>query len=287
MAEASPAARVSPAVGFWIGGAALTLFIMDAVARMQPGPMLRLALLAGVAGLIGATFATGVLDHISILQEYAARRAVFWTEGGRHLTLAFGSFLAAMGVGVPLGILCQRKARAGGGILGVLTLIQTIPSIALFGMLILPLGWVAAHVPGARMLGIGGIGMTPALVALFLYALLPVVANTVAGLNAVPATVVEAARGMGFTKTMRLRQVDLPLALPIILTGARIVLVQGIGLATVGALIGAGGYGTFVFQGLGQTAPDLILLGALPTVALAFCASIILGAVIDLTKGVR
>jgi osmoprotectant transport system permease protein len=133
-------------------------------------------------------------------------------------------------------------------------------------------------------LGIRGIGAAPAFIALFLYSLLPVVANTVAGLSQVPAAVIDAARGMGMSARQRLLQIELPLALPVVLAGIRIVLVQNLGLATVAALIGGGGFGTFVFQGIGQTAIDLVLLGAVPTVALSFAAAIILDAIIDLSR---
>jgi osmoprotectant transport system permease protein len=105
-----------------------------------------------------------------------------------------------------------------------------------------------------------------------------------AGLSQVPADVIEAARGMGLSRRQRLVQIELPLALPLILAGIRIVLVQNLGLATIAALIGGGGFGTFVFQGIGQTAIDLVLLGALPTVVLSFAAAIILDAIIDLTR---
>ena len=128
-------------------------------------------------------------------------------------------------------------------------------------------------------LGIRGIGAAPAFVALFLYSLLPVVANTVIGLARCRAAANDAARGMGMTDRQRLSAVELPLAFPVILTGIRIVLVQNIGLATIAALIGGGGFGTFVFQGIGQTAMDLVLLGAVPTVALAFAAAVLLDAV--------
>ena len=138
--------------------------------------------------------------------------------------------------------------------------------------------------PLAAEIGIRGIGAAPALVALFLYALLPVVANTTIGLGQVPAATVDAARGMGLTERQILTGVELPLALPVILTGIRIVLVQSIGLVTVAALIGGGGFGTFVFQGIGQTATDLILLGAVPTVALAFAAAVLLDAAVDLSR---
>jgi len=162
--------------------------------------------------------------------------------------------------------------------------VQTIPSIALFGLLIAPLAWIAANVPGAAALGIAGIGIAPAMIALFLYSLLPVVANTVVGLDGVPEAANEAARGMGMTDRQRLFSVELPLAFPVILTAIRIVLVQNIGLATVAALIGGGGFGVFVFQGVGQQAMDLVLLGAVPTVALAFAAGIVLDAAVELVS---
>lgn len=284
-ADGSDYARVSPGAGFWLGAVALALLLTDGLARRRPGPVARLAWLAGSLSVL-ALLLQG-WDHVSILQEYGARRVTFWAEAQRHLALALGSFAAAVMVGVPLGILIQRRDRLQGAVMGTLTAIQTVPSIALFGLLILPLGWLAAHVPLARAMGVSGIGMAPAFVALFLYALLPMVTNTVAGLRGIPNSVAEAARGMGLAPRQRLTQVDIPLALPVILTGARIVLVQNIGLATIGALIGAGGFGTFVFQGLGQTAPDLILLGALPTVALAFAAQVVFDALIDLLPGTR
>ncbi|WP_150120144.1 ABC transporter permease, partial [Sulfitobacter sp. HI0021] len=145
-------------------------------------------------------------------------------------------------------------------------------------------GWVGANLPGARALGIAGIGFAPAFLALVLYSLLPVVGNTVAGLASAPPAALEAARGMGMTPLQRLFRVELPLGLPIILTGLRIVLVQNIGLAVIAGLIGGGGFGTFVFQGLNQTATDLILLGALPTVVLALTAAIVMDILVELTR---
>lgn len=282
---ASEFARVSPGAGFWLGFVALALLLADTLARSRPGPLMRLAWLAGT--ILAVLLILRSWDNVSIMEEYAARSAIFWSEAQRHLTLALGSFAAAVAVGLPTGILIQRKRPLRAPVMNVLTAIQTVPSIALFGLLILPLGWIATNVPGARAIGVAGIGMAPAFVALFLYALLPMVTNTVAGLRGVPAPVTEAARGMGLAPRQRLLRVDVPLALPVILTGARIVLVQNIGLATIGALIGAGGFGTFVFQGLGQTAPDLILLGALPTVALAFAAQVVFDALIELLPGAR
>jgi len=278
-------ARVSPALGFWLLALSFSLLIADSLTRLRLGPVARLVVLAVAVAAIALLLMTGAWDKLSILREYAARADSFWREARQHLYLTLGSLGAACLIGLPLGLLCHRLHVLRGAVLQGLGIIQTIPSIALFGILMVPLGALAAHVPLAARLGIHGIGGAPAFVALFLYSLLPIVANTVVGLGQVSATVVDAARGMGLSARQRLLEIELPLALPVILAGIRIVLVQNLGLATVAALIGGGGFGTFVFQGLGQSAIDLVLLGAIPTVALSFAAAVILDAFIDLTKG--
>ncbi|MBZ9815375.1 ABC transporter permease [Mesorhizobium sp. CA7] len=280
-------ARVSPASGFWLLIFAFTLLLADVLTRLNLSPRARVGVLVLAALAIAALLVSGRWDSLSILKEYAGRADSFWAEASKHVTLALGSLAGAVAVGIPLGILCHRVEKLRAGVLNVLNIIQTIPSIALFGLLIAPLGWVAVHVPGAAAVGIRGIGTAPAFVALFLYSLLPVVANTVVGLAGVPRAANDAARGMGMTDRQRLFDVEFPLAFPVILTGIRIVLVQNIGLATIAALIGGGGFGVFVFQGVGQTAMDLVLLGALPTVAMAFAAAIILDAVVEMTATKR
>ncbi|ODT05753.1 MAG: ABC transporter permease [Mesorhizobium sp. SCN 65-20] len=280
--EGNSFARVSAASGFWLLIFAFTLLLADGLTRLQLSPVGRVAVLAVAAAAVWLLLASGAWNDLSLLKEYTNRADSFWNEASRHVTLALGSLVGAVAVGLPLGILCHRVDWLRDGVLNVLNIVQTIPSIALFGILIAPLGWVAANVPGAAAIGIRGIGVAPAFVALFLYSLLPVVANTVVGLAGVPRAANEAARGMGMTDWQRLRGVEFPLAFPVILTGIRIVLVQNIGLATIAALIGGGGFGVFVFQGVGQTAMDLVLLGAVPTVALAFAAAIILDAVIEM-----
>ncbi|RUU66876.1 ABC transporter permease [Mesorhizobium sp. M2C.T.Ca.TU.009.01.2.1] len=280
-------ARIAPASGFWLLIFAFTLLLADVLTRLNLSPWARVGVLVIAALAIASLLVSGSWDSLSILKEYASRADSFWAEASKHVTLALGSLAGAVIVGIPLGILCHRVETLRAGVLNVLNIIQTIPSIALFGLLIAPLGWVALHVPGAAAIGIRGIGTAPAFVALFLYSLLPVVANTVVGLAGVPRAANDAARGMGMTDRQRLLDVEFPLAFPVILTGIRIVLVQNIGLATIAALIGGGGFGVFVFQGVGQTAMDLVLLGALPTVALAFTAAIILDAVIEMTATKR
>jgi osmoprotectant transport system permease protein len=273
--------RVAPGAGFWMLLVSLGLIATDAITRMHPGPGLRVLLLALFVAIAGLALAHGTFDNLSVLREYAVNADRFASEVRRHVWLALGSLAAAVVVALPLGILIHRVPRLRAGVQGTLNLIQTIPAIALFGILIAPLGALAAAVPLAAQLGIRGIGAAPAAVALFLYSLLPIVANTVAGLRGVSRSAVEAARGMGMTSWQILTGVELVLALPVILTGIRIALVQNIGLVTIAALIGGGGLGTFVFQGIGQTAIDLVLLGALPTVALAFSAAVVLDALVE------
>lgn len=280
-------ARVAPASGFWTLAFAGSIVFADSVVRLRFGPLARVLALALGAAAFALALRSGVWSGLSILKEYGTRSDVFWREAGHHVILAVGSLAAAAAVGLPFGVLITRKRYLKAPTLNTLNAIQTVPSIAMFGILIGPLGWISAHVPLAAAIGVHGVGAAPALLALFLYSLLPMTANTVVGLDGVPRDVVDAARGMGMTGVQTLVAIELPLAAPVILTGVRIVLVQNIGLATIAALIGGGGLGVFVFTGLGQTAPDLILLGAAPTVLLAFAAAILLDAAVELMKGAR
>jgi osmoprotectant transport system permease protein len=279
--------RVAPGAAVWVLLLCLGLLATDAITRLRPGPLRRVLFLVGFIAVAGLALVHGTFDHLSVMREYAVNADRFAREARQHLWLALGSLGAAVLVALPIGILCHRVPRLRAGVLGTLNVIQTIPAIALFGILMAPLGALAAAVPLAAALGIRGIGAAPAAVALFLYSLLPIAANTVAGLKRVPQTAVEAARGMGMTSWQILTGIELVLALPVILTGIRIVLVQNIGMVTVAALIGGGGLGTFVFQGIGQTAIDLVLLGAIPIVALAFSAAVVLDALVELMDRAR
>ena len=276
--------RVAAGAGFWIVLVCLGLMATDAITRMRPGPLMRVVSLALLFVVAGAALAHGTFDNLSIMREYAVNASRFWQEARRHLWLSVGSLFAAVLAGVPLGVLCYRVARLRAPVLATLNVIETVPAIALFGILMAPLGALAAAAPWAGALGIRGIGAAPAVVALFLYALLPIVANTVAGLRRVSRATVEAAFGMGMTPRQVLSRIEIKLALPVILTGIRVVLVQNIGMVTIAALIGGGGLGTFVFQGIGQTAIDLVLLGAVPIVALAFAAAVLLDALIEVAS---
>jgi len=279
--EGNRVVRVAPGAAFWVVMIALGLLATDALTRLRPGPLLRVLALVAFLATVLAALGSGFFDDLSIMREYAVNATRFAREARQHLALALGSLAAAAIVALPLGVICHRAPRLQAAVLGTLNVVQTIPSIALFGILMAPLAALAAALPALAALGVSGIGTAPAVIALFLYSLLPIVANTVVGLARVDAAAVDAAHGMGLTDWQTLRQVELPLALPTILTGIRIVLVQNIGLVTIAALIGGGGFGAFVFQGIGQTAIDLVLLGAIPTVVLAFSAAVVLDALTD------
>jgi osmoprotectant transport system permease protein len=173
-----------------------------------------------------------------------------------HLGLVSVSSAVAVAAGVPLGILISRHARLRAAILGATNVVQTVPSLALFGFLI-PLPFI------------GGIGARTAIVALVLYALLPIIRNTYTGIAGVDAAVRDAARGMGMTDGQLLRVVELPLAAPVILAGIRVATVIGVGVATIAAAIGAGGLGVFIFRGVAMVNHGVILAGAVPAAALA------------------
>jgi osmoprotectant transport system permease protein len=273
---AKPAVRISLGTAFWTLAACAALAVVDALQRLGAGPAARLLAVAAIgAGAVGLALA-GTFDALSIAREYASRRQLFADALLRHIALVAGSVGPAIAIGFPLGVAAARNPRTQGPLFAILNMLQTIPSIALFGLLIVPLAALATAVPQLAALGVGGIGVAPAIVALVLYALLPVVRNTSTGLAGVDAAVIEAGRGMGLTSRQIFWQVELPLALPVLLAGLRIVTVQAIGLAVVAALIGAGGLGTFVFEGLGQYAVDLVLLGALPAIFLALAADFVL-----------
>ncbi len=182
-------------------------------------------------------------------------------QTAEHLGLTFAALAIAVAIGVPLAIACTRYRRVAGPALATVGVIQTIPSIAMLGFMI-------------PLLGIGAI---PAIVALFLYALLPIVRNTYAGIDEVESAVVEAARGMGMTDRQVLTKVELPLALPVIFAGIRTATVINVGVATLCALIGAGGLGEFIFRGISLNNSIMILAGALPAALLAIFFDNLLG----------
>ncbi|EOI3469541.1 ABC transporter permease [Cronobacter turicensis] len=262
-------ARTSPGSGLWLMLAVSLLAASDAIGRLTRQPLWRWLLQAQIWMAPLWLLLSGHFDALSLLKEYANRQTVFDDAAARHLTLLFGTLAPALVIGLPLGILCHRRPRWQPGLFAALNIIQTVPSVALFGLLMAPLAGLAQAFPALGALGVSGTGLAPALIALTLYALLPLVRGVVAGLGQVPDAVRESARGMGMSAWQRFWHVDVPLALPVWLRSLRVVAVQTVGMAVVAALIGAGGFGALVFQGLLSSALDLVLLGVIPVVALA------------------
>jgi osmoprotectant transport system permease protein len=181
-----------------------------------------------------------------------------------HLGLVAASMAIALAIGLPVGIWLVRRAKMQRWVIGAANVLQTIPSLALFGFLIpVPL--------------IGGVGASTAIVALSLYALLPILRNTCIGIIEVDPAVVESAIGMGMTPRQVLWQVQLPLAAPVLLAGVRVATAMCIGVATVAAAIGAGGLGVFIFRGLAMVNNQVILAGAIPAAGIAIAVDSGLG----------
>lgn len=182
----------------------------------------------------------------------------------QHLFLVSISITIALLVGIPLGILVTRKPAWKTPILGLANIVQTIPSLAIFGFFI--------SVPF-----IGGIGARTAIIALTLYSLLPIIRNTYTGITGVDPAIREAGRGIGMTDKQLLLRVEIPLAMGVILAGVRVATVIAVGIATIAAAIGAGGLGTFIFQGISMVNNQLILAGAIPAAVLALVADFAIG----------
>ena len=201
---------------------------------------------------------------MSLMRFFATHAREVLTLTLEHLWLVGISMALAVVIGVPLGILLTRRPLWRSPVLGVANVIQTIPSLALFG-LFLPFPWLGERAD--RL----------AIAALTLYALLPIVRNTYVGITGIDASVHEAARGMGLTDGQVLWQVELPLAWGVILAGIRVATVITVGVATIAAAIGAGGLGEFIFRGLAMVDNDVILAGAIPAAMLALLADAVLG----------
>jgi len=201
---------------------------------------------------------------MNLMDFFSSHRAEILQATLAHLFLVVVSMAIAIAIGVPLGMILVNRARARAMALGFVSILQTIPILELFGFLI-PLPFL------------GGIGTRTAIVALVLYALLPILRNTVVGLTNLDPAVLEAAEAMGMTETQILMRVRFPLGLSVVLAGIRTATVITIGVATIAAAIGAGGLGTFIFRGVAMVSDAVILAGAIPAALLALAADGALG----------
>ncbi|MGJ7456203.1 ABC transporter permease [Halomonas sp. MA07-2] len=271
-----PQARLGLGAAFWLLLFCLSLMVIELRTRLALGTVAGWLLVAAV--LAAWWLAAPWLEPLALSREYQGRSDQFAGAVVDHLMLVGGAVGASLLLGTGIALAMRRHTGVERVGFGVLNFLQTIPSLALFGLLLAPLAWLAANVGWVHALGVRGIGWAPAFLALLGYSLLPMVRNTFVALSGVDAGVLESARGMGMSRGQVFLQVRLPLALPVVLEGVRITTVQAIGLTAVAALIGAGGLGTFIFQGLGQAAMDLVLLGALPILAMALAVDSLLGA---------
>lgn len=269
-----PFARASASSGLWLWllGAAIGAYGARISARTKREGWLGLLWLLPVIYWI----LNGFFVHWSVVVEGQAERERLVQEFVQHLSLVGAALALALVIGAPLSVWASRRPGVASAVLSVAGGVQTIPSLALLGLLIAPFTALSTAFPVLRELGIRGIGVAPALSAMTLYALLPVLRNGVVALTGVPAGALDAARGMGMTDPQRFWRVQLPLALPVWLSGVRQAAVLLMGVAAIASQIGAGGLGVYIFKGLQSSAADLILLGAIPAVLLAVAINALL-----------
>lgn len=261
------APRVSPAIGFWsLPGAS---YVLINHSRKLGSRWRALVLTISALAPVCLIFSGGRGAAISVFQEWLERQDRFLDELIVHVRLFFFAILGATAIGLPLGIAASKNKIIEKPIAAFVDVVQTIPSMALFGLLMAPLAFLSHTFPFLRSMGLRGIGAAPALIGLTLYALLPIARNAITGLDSVPLSALEAGRGMGMSRRQLFWRIKWPLALPYVLNGMKTASVQTVGNAAVAALIGAGGLGIIIFQGLGQAAPDLVLLGVLPLTLMA------------------
>lgn len=272
----SARASASSGVWLWLVGAGISVYGAGQVGGLLGGFWRWLTWLW--VPLLLLILTSDELSGWSVLREYSVQRERFGQELLQHLKLVLSSLGLALLMGAPLAVWASRHERVAGAALGLANSIQTVPSLALLGLLIAPLAWLSNTVPALKSLGISGIGTAPALTAMTLYALLPVLRNGLVALRGVLPGIMDAARGMGMTDNQRFWRVQLPLALPVWLSGVRQAAVMLVGVASVAQLIGAGGLGYFIFSGMQSGAADLILLGAIPAALLAIVVDILLRA---------
>lgn len=259
------AARVSFSSGFYLQIFCVYLLFSTYTQRIKKYKAIKFLGFLSIFLILLYFMRSGKLDGLSLVKEYSIKKTQFYDNLRIHGILTLGSVITGVIIAVPLGFLAYSKKKLEGKIMVPLSIIETIPSLSLFGIFLVPLSKLG-NLAFFDAIGVSGIGWAPAYLALSLYTLLPIGRNTLTGFYSVEKDAIEAAKGMGMSKSQIFKKIELPLAFPVIFTGIRIALIQTIGGAVLAGLVGGGGMGTFVFLGLGEASPDLILLGVLPIV---------------------
>ena len=263
--KGNSSARVSLSAGFYVQVFSIYMLFSSYAKGIKRYQWIKWIGYISIAGLVTFLLMTGAFDDLSLIKEYNTKKTQFADNLRIHALLTLGSVATGALIAIPLGFLAYSSKKLEDKIMIPLSIIETIPSLSLFGILLVPLAGLG-RLPFFDSIGVSGIGWAPAYVALTLYTLLPIGRNTLTGFYSVDKGAIEAAKGMGMSKGQIVQKIELPLAFPVIFTGIRIAFIQTIGGAVLAGLVGGGGLGTFVFLGLGEASPDLILLVVLPIV---------------------
>lgn len=261
-------ARTSLGWAFWISLFAAYMVIFAATAWLERGVWRTLLTYLPVAGIV-ALAVSGSLGEFAIAREYANNADSFWREFRLHLAYVAGAVGVGLVVGASLGLLAARRRSTEPAVFGVLNVLQVLPTLAFIGLMNPVLTAASERFGALAELGIRGVGWAPVIIVLSAYAIYPIARNTYTAIITLDRGVIDAARGQGMGRLRLFAEVEVPLALPVVIAGVRIALVQSTAGAIIAGLVGGGGLGVFVFLGASETATDLILLGVIPIVMLA------------------
>ncbi len=268
VAAASDIARTSLLWAAWLSLFASYVVIFAATAWLDPGA-LRAVLTYLPIIAVTLLVVTGQLSELAVAREYQNNTETFARELQLHLAYVAGAVSIGLVFGLSLGLLAVRRRALEPAVFGTLNVLQVFPTLAFIGLMNPILSGLSDRSTLFDALGVRGVGWAPVIIVLSAYAVYPIARNTYTSLASLDPGVLDAARGVGMSRTRMLTEVEFPLALPVIVAGLRVALVQTTAGAIVAGLVGGGGLGTFVFLGAGETATDLILLGVIPIMVLA------------------
>lgn len=264
--------RLSIGNGFFVSLAGILMVITGAL-KSHKNSFYKPLFYYAVIVIIAVFFLSGHLDNLSIVKELINRQDTIADQIYAHFLIAIISVAVGIAIAFPIGVYIFKTKKTHKKLLFLINLGQTIPTLSLLGMIMIPLAFLGQNSTALSRIGIKGVGVLPAFIVLVVYALFPIVNNTVAGLKLLDENVLDTAKGMGMSKSQAFFRVELPLAFPVILGGIRTAMTQSIGNTILAGLIGGGGLGSIIFLGLAQSAPDLILLGVIPILLISLASN--------------